>query len=203
VKARLMKNPFKSFIAFILTRSVYYQISIALFIATFADAAILPLPVNSVFIFLCLLNSNKVRQFVIICFSGSAAGAIAGYLIGHFAWLDLHGNYTVIANFLFSTIPGFSEIIYNRIHLLYVKWDLWVLVVAPWTPVPLNVISISSGVFDINSLKFIIVLMLSTGIKFFIIGMSTVKFGSKYLSRIIRKLKPDYCQDNVTITLRQ
>lgn len=149
----------------------------ALVICAFADASILGLPTPMLFLALTLLNIKKAYKYALFGTLGTLSGAIAGYSIGHFAWLNAHGEFTGLAQFLFNNIPGFPEDIYNKIHILYAKWDFWILFVAAALPIPFKIFSISSGVFDINLIIFCTATLISQGIKFFLLAILTIKLG--------------------------
>jgi membrane protein YqaA with SNARE-associated domain len=68
---------------------------------------------------------------------------------------------------------------YEKIKLLYDKWDFWILFVASFVPVPCKIFSISSGVFNINILIFAIATFLSQGIKFYLLALITIKIGDR------------------------
>jgi membrane protein YqaA with SNARE-associated domain len=149
----------------------------ALFICAFFDASIFGLPTPLLFFALALLNVKKAYKYVLFGTLGTLCGAVAGYAIGHFVWLDTNGGFTGLAQFLFNNVPGFSETGYNKIHILYEKWDFWVLFVAAALPLPFKIFSISSGVFDINLLIFCIATFISQGIKFMVLAILTIKLG--------------------------
>jgi membrane protein YqaA with SNARE-associated domain len=149
----------------------------ALFFCAFADASFFGLPTPMLFLALALINIRKVYVYAFWGTLGTLAGGIAGYSIGHFAWLDQNGGFTGFAQFLFNNIPGFSENVYLKIHLLYAKWDFWILFVAAALPLPFKIFSISSGVFDINLLIFSSATLISQGIKFLILSLLTIKLG--------------------------
>ena len=150
---------------------------LALFLCAFADASFFGLPTPVLFLALVLLNVTKAYWYVLIGTLGTLAGAIAGYSIGHFAWLNHEGQFTMVAQFLFNNIPGFSEAGYEKIQMLYEKWDYWILFVAAALPLPYKIFSISSGVFDVNLVIFCVVTFLSQGIKFFLLALLTIKLG--------------------------
>jgi len=151
--------------------------ALALFLCAFADASFFGLPTPLLFLALVLLNVTKAYRYVLIGTLGTLAGAIAGYSIGHFAWLNHEGQFTMLAKFLFNNIPGFSEAGYEKIHMLYEKWDYWILFVAAALPLPYKIFSISSGVFDVNLVIFCVVTFISQGIKFFLLALLTIKLG--------------------------
>jgi membrane protein YqaA with SNARE-associated domain len=149
----------------------------ALFTCAFADASFLPLPTPMFFLTLSLLNITKAYQYALFVTLGTVFGAIAGYSIGHFAWLNTNGEFTGLAQFIFNHLPGFNESVYNRIHFQYEEWGLWILFIASFIPVPYKVFSISSGAFDINVIMFCIVTLISQGIKFYSLAYLTIRVG--------------------------
>jgi membrane protein YqaA with SNARE-associated domain len=151
--------------------------TLALFICAFADALILPLPTPMFFLALALLNIKKAYKYALFGTLGILSGALAGYALGHFALLNTDGEFTGLAQFLFNNIPGFSEASYNKIHILYTKWDFWILFIAAFIPIHFNIFSISSGVFDINILIFCVSTLISQGIKFYLLALLTINLG--------------------------
>jgi membrane protein YqaA with SNARE-associated domain len=174
-----MKNLMKRFQEWILKWAGTKWGSVALFLCAFADASFFGLPTPVLFIALALLNPEKTYRYVVTGTLGTLAGAVAGYAIGHFAWLDANGEFTGVAQFLFNNIPGFSVEIYDKIHALYTKWDFWVLFVAAALPLPFKIFSISSGVFDVNLLIFCTATLISQGLKFVLLAFLTLKLGQQ------------------------
>jgi membrane protein YqaA with SNARE-associated domain len=150
-----------------------------LFLCAFADASFFGLPTPVFFLALGLLNITKIYKYVLFGILGTLTGAIAGYAIGHYAWLNVNGEFTGLAQFMLNNVPGFSEAGYDKIHLLYEKWDFWILFIAAALPVPFKIFSISSGVFDINLVIFCIATLISQGIKFLFLALLIIKLGPK------------------------
>lgn len=162
----------------------------ALFLCAFADASFLPLPTLMFFILLALLNITKAYKYALYGTLGSLFGAILGYSIGHFAWLNSSGDFNGHAQFLFNLVPGFSEANYYKIHAEFIKWDFWILFVASLLPLSYKIFSISSGMFDINIFMFCIATLISQGIKFYLFSLLTIKIGSKVKTFFEYNVKP-------------
>jgi membrane protein YqaA with SNARE-associated domain len=173
----------------------------ALFICAFADASLLGLPTPILFVALALLNIKKAYKYALFGILGTFSGALAGYSIGHFAWLDMNGEFTGLAQFLFNNIPGFSETGYNKIHILYAKWDFWILFIAAALPLPYKIFSISSGVFDINLFIFCLATLISQGIKFFLMALLTIKLGPEVKKMFEFNWKPIAIVATATIAI--
>jgi membrane protein YqaA with SNARE-associated domain len=185
-----MKNWFKRFRVWSLQWANTKWGVLALFLCAFADASIFGLPTPMLFLALALLNIKKAYKYALFGILGTFAGSIAGYSIGHFAWLDTNGEFSGLAQFMFNNIPGFSEAGYNKIHILYANWDFWILFIAASLPLPYKLFSISSGVFDINFYIFCVATLISQGIKFFLLALMTIKFGPEVKKLLEFNWKP-------------
>src|SRR5664280_389389 len=148
-----------------------------LFISAMADASFLPLPITTLFLFLILLNSKMIHKYVYFVVLGTLSGAMAGYLFGHFAWLKSDGEFTGAVQFLFNNIPGFSPGAYQKVHDLFTKWDFWILCAATITPLPYGMFSVSSGVFDVVIIIFLLTTLVCQTIKFSFLALLTMKLG--------------------------
>ena len=155
----------------------------ALFIFAFADASFLPLPVTTFFLVLILLNRRKLYKYILFVVLGTVTGALAGYTIGHYAWVKPDGEFTGVVQFLFKNIPGFSLAVYEKVQTLYTKWDFWILSGATVTPLPYGMFSVTSGAFKINIFIFFVTTLISQVIKYVFLAFFTVIIGPK-----IRKL---------------
>jgi membrane protein YqaA with SNARE-associated domain len=162
----------------------------ALFLCAFVDAFFLPLPVTTIFLILILVNTERVWKYVVSVSLGTLAGALAGFLLGHYAWLKPDGEFTGVAQFLYNNIPGFSEEIYERVHVLYSRWDFWIVCGAAATPLPFSMFSIASGVFDVNLPAFLIATLISQSLKFTLIGIFGIKFSPRLRRLLEQNWKP-------------
>ena len=162
----------------------------ALFVCAFLDACCLPLPTPTFFIALMLMHTAKAYKYALYGTIGTLLGSFVGYTIGYFAWFDASGHYTVVAQFMLDNIPGFSAGFYDKIKLLYDKWDFWILFVASFIPVPYKIFSISSGVFDINIVVFAVATLISQGAKFFLLALLTIRIGERVKKLLEYNFKP-------------
>jgi membrane protein YqaA with SNARE-associated domain len=161
-----------------------------LFICSFADASFLPMPTPLIFLALAMLNTSRAYKYAIYGILGTLTGAFAGYTIGHYAWIKTDGEFSGFALFLFDNLPGFSIAVYDKIRILYEKWDFWILFVAASLPLPYKIFSISSGVFDINILLFCIATLVSQSIKFLLLALLTIKLGAEARKLLEYNWKP-------------
>jgi membrane protein YqaA with SNARE-associated domain len=160
-----------------------------IFLFAAGDSSFLPLPSTTLFMMFSFLDLRKVYKYALFFTFGTLSGAIIGYFIGHSAWINSSGEFTGIAKTIFNNIPGFSEKVYNEIHIMYTKWDYKILLIAVCTPIPYCLFSISSGIFDINIIVFFLVTGISHGIKFLLLANIAVRSNNKIKKLPMRKLR--------------
>ncbi len=156
----------------------------ALFFIAFVESSFFPIPPDVLLIALALGAPKKAFKYATISTIGSVAGAVLGYVIGNISWLTSTGEFTSFANFFFENIPGFTHEIYYNIAEMYKEHDFWIVFTAGFTPIPYKVITITSGVFSIDLIMFIIASIVSRGARFFLISALIWHFGAPIKSFI-------------------
>ncbi|HLN52475.1 MAG TPA: YqaA family protein [Lentimicrobium sp.] len=151
--------------------------TLALFILSFIEAVFFPVPPDVLLIALALGKPKKAFYFAAVCSVASVTGALVGYSLGYYAWIASDGSFTPFAQFFFHNIPGFTERLYFDIKELFDKWDFWVIFTAGFTPIPYKVFTITSGVFQMNLLMFIIASVISRSARFFLVSGLIWKYG--------------------------
>jgi membrane protein YqaA with SNARE-associated domain len=149
----------------------------ALFILAFAESIFFPVPPDLLLIVLVLGCRPKAFKYALVCTIGSVSGALVGYCVGHYTWINASGDFTWFANIFFRNIPGFSVDLFNSIKGLYTKWDFWIIFTAGFTPIPYKIFTVTAGVFDLNLLMFILSSLVSRGARFFILATLLWKYG--------------------------
>ena len=152
--------------------------TLALFILAFAESSFFPIPPDVLLIALCLGAASRSFHYAFVCTAGSILGAMAGYAIGFFLWQTPSGEFTAVADFFFRVIPGFTPEEYHKISALYDQYDFWIVFTAGFTPIPYKLITITSGVFDINLGMFLFASIVSRGLRFFLFGWLIWKYGA-------------------------
>jgi len=150
---------------------------LALFILAFIESVFFPIAPDVLLIVLVLGCRPMAFKYALICTLGSVSGAMVGYGLGHFMWVNPAGEFTWFANLFFKNIPGFSTDLFYNIKGLFAEWDFWIIFTAGFTPVPYKVFTVSAGVFDINLLMFVLASVISRGARFFILAFLLWRFG--------------------------
>ncbi len=143
----------------------------ALFVNSFAESSFFPIPPDALLIALSLGKPKRAYAFATYCSIASVLGGAAGYWIGSTIW-DLVGQY------FFQYVPSFTPENFERVRVLYEKYNFWVVFTAGFTPIPYKLITVAGGVFSVNFGIFIIASILSRSARFFLVAGLIRHFGA-------------------------
>ena len=147
----------------------------ALFIIAFVESSFFPIPPDVLLIAMVVAVPAGWLRFALICSVGSVLGGMFGYLIGY-QFMDLIGNRIV-------EFYHFQEE-WDKIGLLYEKYNAWAVAAAGFTPLPYKVFTLSAGAFEINFPIFFLASALSRSARFFLVAALLCKFGPPFKALI-------------------
>jgi len=158
-----------------------------LFTVSFVESSFFPIPADPLLIALILGLRKRAFYYAFICTAGSVFGGIFGYFVGSFLWWTETMEFSSIATFFFTYVPGFTEQLFYNIQAQYESYNFIVIFTAAFTPIPYKVFSISAGAFDINFLTFVVASILGRGLRFY--GITVVLW---YFGRPVKKIIDKY-----------
>ena len=126
-------------------------------------------------------KSSYLRIFFIATIF-SVLGGIFGYLIGYL-FIDL-------AMYVIEFYNYESKVLKLKIDLSQGSgMSIWLgtLFLAGFTPLPYKVFTITSGLIGFDIIAFIIISLISRGLRFLLVSILTLKFGEKFVSFIQQK----------------
>ena len=136
---------------------------------SFIESIIFPIPVDPFLAGLTLAAPQKTFKFALFCTIGSVIGGVVGWLLGYFIGPS-------VENILLN-LPWFTEAKFNAVKLAYVENGMLIIFLGAFTPLPYKIITISSGMAEINLIGFILMSLVGRGIRFFIVAYLTKIFG--------------------------
>lgn len=142
----------------------------ALFLLALIESSIFPIPPDVLLIALCISIPTRAWRFALLASVGSVVGGLIGYSIGWGAW-------SLVNDFFFHYIPGFTPEVFERVQGLFKEYDFWVVFTAGFTPIPYKVITIGSGVFNINLVIFTVASLISRSLRFFLVAWLLHRYG--------------------------
>lgn len=135
-----------------------------------AESSFFPIPPDPLLMALAISRPNRSLWYALVCAAGSVLGGAIGYLIGWQLW-------SVIADFFFNHVPGFTHEAFDFVALKYNENAFLAVFTAAFTPIPYKVFTIAGGVFQINFLEFMIASAIGRSMRFFLVAGLIWKFG--------------------------
>ena len=151
----------------------------ALAFVSFVESSVFPIPPDVILIPMVLAARDRAWLIAGVCTIASVAGGIAGYGIG---------------SLLFDQIGKPILDFYHHSHKFaqfqkaYNDWGAWAVFIAGVTPFPYKVITILSGVTNLDITVFTISSVLARGLRFFLVAWLLWQFGAPIRALIERRL---------------
>ena len=142
-------------------------------IEAFIESSFFPIPPDVMIIPMVISKKDEFIRIALIATIFSVLGALFGYYIGYslndiaIKIFEFYGyEYSSAFKEKFSSGGGFKT------------W-LGILFTAGFTPLPFKLLTISSGIIHFNLLSFILICIVTRGLRFFLVAYLTYKFGQK------------------------
>ena len=144
-------------------------------LVSFIESSFFPIPPDAMIIPMVIAKKKEYFKIFLIASIFSVLGGILGYLIGYLFFdlamyvIEFYGYQDKVENLKFSMSQGSG----------FLAW-LSILFLAGFTPLPYKAFTISSGLIAFNLPVFIIVSLISRGLRFFIVAFLSYKFGELF-----------------------
>ena len=150
-------------------------------IVSFLESSFFPIPPDVMIAPMAIAKKNDFFKIFLVATIFSVLGGMAGYMLGVY-FFDFAMNIVEFYNY--------EEKVINIKNTLlegdgFYTW-LAILFLAGFTPLPYKVFTISSGMIGFNLIIFILISLISRGLRFFIVSYLSSKFGetfSNYMNR--------------------
>ncbi len=144
-------------------------------IVSFIESSFFPIPPDVMVIPMVISKKDDFLKIFLITTIFSVLGGILGYFIGAF-FFDI--------GMQVMTFYGYEDrLISLKNNLInsegFYAW-LSILFLAGFTPLPYKVFTIASGLIGFNILIFIVISLISRGLRFFIVSYLSYKFGNLF-----------------------
>ena len=141
-------------------------------IVSFVESSFFPIPPDVMVIPMVISKKTDFKKIFFITTIFSVLGGMLGYVIGAF-FFEFGAQ---IMNFY-----GYEDKLYNLKESLikndgFYAW-LGILFLAGFTPLPYKVFTIASGLISFNFLIFVLISLISRGLRFFLVSYLSYKFG--------------------------
>ena len=144
-------------------------------LVSFIESSFFPIPPDVMVIPMVISKKNDFLKIFLITTLFSVLGGILGYFIGAF-FFDIGIQVITFYGYEDKLISLKNNLINNE---GFYAW-LSILFLAGFTPLPYKVFTITSGFIGFNLYVFIIISLISRGLRFFIVSYLSMKFGDKF-----------------------
>ena len=144
-------------------------------IVSFIESSFFPIPPDVMVIPMVISKKDDFLKIFLITTIFSVLGGILGYFIGAFFFeigmqvMNFYGYEDRLISLKNNLIN--SEGFYAWLSILFL---------AGFTPLPYKVFTIASGLIGFNILVFIVISLISRGLRFFIVSYLSYKFGNLF-----------------------
>ncbi len=144
-------------------------------LVSFIESSFFPIPPDVMVIPMVISKKSHFFKIFLIVTFFSVLGGVLGYFIGAF-FFDIGTQ--------IMTFYGYEEKLINLKNSLinsegFYAW-LGILFLAGFTPLPYKVFTIASGLIGFNIFVFILISIISRGLRFFIVCYLSYKFGDVF-----------------------
>ena len=144
-------------------------------VVSFVESSFFPIPPDVMIIPMVISKKKDFLKIFLIATIFSVLGGLFGYYIGAL-FLDIGMQIMTFYNYDDKVINLKNNLLNS--HGFY-AW-LGILLLAGFTPLPYKVFTIASGLIGFNILIFILISILSRGMRFFLVSYLSYKFGDMF-----------------------
>ena len=142
-------------------------------VVSFIESSFFPIPPDVMVIPMVISKKNDFIKIFLIATIFSVSGGILGYFIGAF-FFEIGINIMSFYGYEDKLADLKNNLINNE---GFYAW-LGILFLAGFTPLPYKVFTIASGLIGFNIIIFILISLISRGLRFFIVSYLSYKFGN-------------------------
>ena len=142
---------------------------------SFIESSFFPIPPDVMIVPMVLAKKEEYFQIFLVATIFSVLGGVLGYFLGS---LFLEFSMSIIEFYNYENkVFELQEKLSNKAGLVF--W-IGTLFLAGFTPLPYKVFTITSGFIGFNLYIFILISLISRGLRFFFVSYLSMRFGDKF-----------------------
>ena len=146
---------------------------------SFAESSFFPAPPDVMLIPMALARPDRAWFFATICTLASVAGGLLGYFIGSVLY-DSVGLWLV-------HLYGYGDKV-EAFRAAYAQYGAWIILLKGLTPIPYKLVTIASGFAGFNIGLFVIMSVISRGMRFYLVAFLLNRYGARARAIIEERL---------------
>jgi membrane protein YqaA with SNARE-associated domain len=146
---------------------------------SFVESSFFPVPPDIMLIPMSLARPDRAWRYAAICTLTSVAGGMLGYLIGALLY-DSVGQWIV-------RVWGYGDKI-EAVRQAFADYGAWIILGKGVTPIPYKIVTIASGFAGYNFGLFVLLSLLTRGVRFFAEAFLLKRYGPQARITIEKRL---------------
>lgn len=148
-------------------------------VISFAESSFFPIPPDALLVPMAVARPQRALRLAAICTVASVLGGLLGYLIG-FALFDLVAR-PVLAFYHYS-------VRFETFRASFAEYGVYLILLKGLLPIPFKIVTIASGVAEVNLAGFIAACVVTRGARFFLEALLIRRYGSAISEFIERRM---------------
>jgi membrane protein YqaA with SNARE-associated domain len=148
-------------------------------LVSFVESSFFPVPPDAMLIPLALARPDKAYFYATVCTITSVAGGVLGWAIGYFLYESL--------GLWLMALYGYGDKV-EAFRQAYLDWGAWIIVLKGVTPIPYKIVTIASGFAEYPILPFILLSIVSRGMRFYLVAFLLHRYGPRARAIIEERL---------------
>jgi len=141
-----------------------------LFVASFLESTVVPIPIEVVLIPFMLTNRNRLWLIATVTLAGCLAGALVGYGVGYFLFESV-GTWVV------DTF-GWQQS-YQEFQGMFDHYGFWAIIAIGVTPIPFQVAMLVAGTAEYSVFLFVLAAAIARGVRYYGLALLVHLFGER------------------------
>jgi membrane protein YqaA with SNARE-associated domain len=139
-------------------------------VVSFAESSFFPVPPDIMLIPMALARPDKAWFFAGLCTATSVTGGLLGYVIGA-ALYDTVGHWLI-------QLYGYGDKV-EAFRQAYAQYGALIILLKGLTPIPYKIVTITSGFAGFNIGLFIVLSVITRGMRFYVEAFLLNRYGSR------------------------
>jgi membrane protein YqaA with SNARE-associated domain len=145
---------------------------------SFAESSFFPIPPDVMLAPMALAKPEKAYRLAFICTVASVLGGLFGYAIGY---------YLADIGLKILGLFGYSGNL-DSFHAIIQEWGAWAILIKGLTPIPFKLVTIASGMGQLNLAIFFICCVITRGARFYLTAFLLKRFGPQARELIEKRI---------------
>ncbi|MFT0860666.1 YqaA family protein [Ancylobacter sp. G4_0304] len=128
---------------------------------SFAESSFFPVPPDVMLVPMCVAQPKKAWWYALVCTMASVVGGLFGYAIGALLYESV-GLFLIQLYGYGDKVEAFSQ--------AYAEYGHWIILIKGLTPIPYKVVTITSGFAHYSLFWFIVLSVITRGLRFFLVA---------------------------------